>query len=92
MREYVSFYNVSKQDPENLQNIGYFETTAQFHEDYLKELLSERNIKYTKKNPRGVTEQAYLQQLIKRTLKTKHISSFANFLGFCDELNSNIKI
>jgi hypothetical protein len=91
LREYIAFYDVSKQDPELMNNSGEFETTAQFHEIYLKELLSERNIQYTKKNPRGVTEQAYLHQLIQRTVKTKHIPSFARFLEFCEELNKNIK-
>lgn len=91
LREYIAFYNVSKQDPELMNNSGEFETTAQFHESYLRELLSERNIQYTKKNPRGVTEQAYLHQLIHRAVKTKHIPSFGRFLEFCDELNKNIK-
>ncbi len=90
LREYISFYDVSKQDPELMNNSGDFETTAQFHESYLKELLLERNIQYTKKNPRGVTEQAYLQQLIHRTEKTEHIRSFAYFLEFCDEINNSI--
>lgn len=90
LREYISFYDVSKQDPEDMTNYGSFETTAQFHEDYLKELLSERNIQYTKNNPRGVTEQVYLDQLINRVSKTRHISSFATFLAFCNEVNSKI--
>ena len=54
--------------------------------------VEERNIKYTKKNPRGVIEETYLQQLIDRAINTKHIPSFANFLDFCDDLNNNIKI
>ncbi|MEO0043449.1 MAG: hypothetical protein RL329_2897 [Bacteroidota bacterium] len=91
LRTYINFYDVSKQDPERMPNFDEFETTAQFHECYLKELLSERNIQYTKKNPRSVTEKAYLHQLIQRTVKTNDIPSFAYFLAFCAELNKNIK-
>ena len=63
-----------------------FETLADFHETYLTEMLSERNIQYTKKNPRGVIEPNYLIQLIKRTKDTGHIQSFKNFLDFCNEV------
>jgi hypothetical protein len=90
LKAYIEFYNVSKQDPELMENIGDYPTTAQFHEDYLKALLATRNIQYTKHNPRGVTEPSYLAQLVQRTQKTTHLASFANFLEFCKEINKEL--
>jgi hypothetical protein len=90
LKTYIEFYNVSKQDPELMESIDSNMTTATFHEDYLKALLAERNIQYTKHNPRGVTEPSYLDQLVQRTRKTKQLASFANFLDFCTIINAKI--
>lgn len=91
LREYIGFYDVSINDPELMPNNGEFETTAQFHESYLKEIFSERGIYYSKKNPGGVTEAAYLKQLIKRANETGHIGSIFTFLNFCKEVKSKIE-
>jgi len=91
LKDLISFYNVSSNDPELMEKIEGFETHAEFHETYLSEMLSERNIQYTKKNPRGVIEPDYLNQLIKRTQETGHISTLKYFLDFCNEVKSKIK-
>ena len=91
LQEFISFYNVSRNDPEQMGKFDGFETLADFHETYLTEMLSERNIQYTKKNPRGVIEPNYLIQLIKRTKDTGHIQSFKNFLDFCNEVKIRMK-
>lgn len=91
LREYIGYYNTKENDPELMGNIGRFETHAQFHEDYLSETLRERNIRYTKKNPQGVVEEHYLNELLKRANSTTHIKSFKTFIDFCLVIKSSIR-
>lgn len=91
LREYVEFYNVSTDDPELMGKIEDFETHAQFHASYLKEMLYERNIRYSKKNPNGVTAAAYLNELIERNTDTNHIVTFRSFIDFCNKLKEEIE-
>lgn len=91
LREYIEFYNVSADDPELMGKISDFETHAQFHASYLKEMLYERNIRYTKKNPNGVTSATYLNELIERNLDTNHIVTFRSFIEFCNKLKKEIE-
>ena len=68
------------------------QTTAIFHSVYLQETLAERKIQYSKKNPQGVTEEYFLNELIKRNDKTNHIQSFKNFIDFCSKIKSEIAV
>jgi len=68
-----------------------FEKNAQFHASYLKEMLYERNIRYTKKSPSGVTDSAYLNELIERNRDTNHILTFRSFLDFCKRIKTEIE-
>lgn len=87
----IKFYNVSENDPEFMEKPDSFAgSTADFHYHYIKGILAERNISYTKRNPRDVVEEHYLKQLIKRSQETNHIKSFTNFIEFCAELNSRL--
>lgn len=86
-----NFYNVRSDDPELMGNFTGYDTTAQFHQIYLSEMLLERNIRYTKKNPNEVVEEYYLNELINRASSTNHLSSFKTFIDFCNSINSNIK-
>jgi hypothetical protein len=88
LREFNAFYNVSMDDPELMGKIERHETCAQFHAAYLSEMLAEKSVRYTKKNPNIVTEQYYLEGLIERNATTSHISTFKDFLDFCTKLNS----
>src|ERR1035437_1383711 len=76
LRKFIKFYNVQENDPEEMTKMEDFSTDAQFHEAYLSEMLSEKNIRYTKKNPTIVTEKHYLDELMKRTRTTHHINTF----------------
>lgn len=78
-------------DPEQMGNHDDFETHAQFHQDYLIELLKERNIRYSKKNPQGVIEEYYLNELIKRSKETLHIPTFQDFIDFCSMVRKELK-
>lgn len=86
---YIQHYNVKNLDPELMVKPSNFDqSTSIFHSSYLKEILSERNISYSKKNPKGVTEKYFLDELIKRSQDTKHISSFQYFIDFCEKIKN----
>lgn len=88
--KYSKFYNVAVNDPELMGIYNDFDTYAQFHLHYLKAMLLERNIKYTKNYPRDVIEEYYLNQLIKRTTDEKQqLMSFRNFIEFCEFVRLN---
>lgn len=87
----INHYNVKDEDPELMEKPKDFEqTTSIFHSTYLQEILSERKINYSKKNPQEVTEKYFLEELIKRNKKTNHINSFKQFIEFCSEIESKI--
>lgn len=91
LRDCVMHYNVKKEDPElMLKPANFDESTSVFHASYLQELLAERGVNYTKKNPQAVTEKYYLEELIIRSNKTRHISSFMFFINFCSFLRKSI--
>ena len=60
---YIKFYNVKENDPEEMGLYPIFNTHAQFHADYCREMLRERNIRYSKTRPNGVVELEYLKEL-----------------------------
>ncbi len=93
LNDCVNFYNVKENDPELMEKPEDFEqTTAIFHSVYLQETLAERKIQYSKKNPQGVTEEYFLNELIYRNDKTNHIQSFKNFIDFCNKIKSEIAL
>ena len=89
--EYSGFYDVSLEDPELMGIFRDFNNHAQFHHQYLKKMLLEKNIRYTKVNPRGVVEPNYLNQLISRTEQTRHLGSLKTFLDFCKLIDEKLK-
>lgn len=92
LMECIRHYNVKKEDPEIMEKpVDFEQTTAIFHSLYLQEILSERKIQYSKKNPQEVTEKYFLEQLIKRNKKTNHIKSFKHFIDFCHTVGLKIK-
>jgi len=90
LRTYVNFYNVHSDDPEQMGKIEPDETYAQFHASYLIEMLAERNIRYTKNFPRGVVEENYISELLKRISKSNHIQTFSTFIAFCEKVKAQI--
>ncbi len=82
-RQFVNFYNVLESDPELMGFYPDFANHARFHEAYLKEMLAERNLKYSKTHPGVVRESAYLAELTKRAdAEERHLSSFKYLLDF----------
>lgn len=86
-RDCVSFYNVRTRDPELMEiNPAKLHNKAGYHEYYLKQLLKERNSRYSKKNPGITKEKYYFDELISRFRETNHISSFGDFVDFVNSL------
>lgn len=82
--DFIRYYNVGRDNPEEMGNMNEnkFTTTAKFHLRYLKRMLEERNMTYSKKNTEDVQQQAYLQQLIRRYEETGHLSTFGSWYEF----------
>ncbi len=87
--EMVKFYNTSISDPEFMGKYADYDKYAEFHHDYLKLMLAERNIRYTKKNPREVGETHYIKSLIDRIETTEHLQSFNELVKFCNKIEKN---
>lgn len=82
--DFIRYYNVGKDNPEEMSNMdeNRFATTARFHVRYLKRMLEERNMAYSKNNTEDVQQSTYLQQLIKRYEETEHIATFGSWYEF----------
>jgi hypothetical protein len=89
LREFIEFHDVSKLDPEIMGCISGHSTHAQFHSAYLQEMLREKNVAYSKRNPRHVADQAYLAQLLLRTRdEPTDLATFQSFINFCREIEA----
>ena len=82
--EYIKYYNVGRDNPEQMGNMdeNRLSSTAKFHYRYLKSVLEERNMSYSKNNTIAVQHQAYLQQLISRFEVTGHLATFGSWYEF----------
>lgn len=84
---YLKFYNVYDDDPELMDKPSYARSKAAFHKRYLKLMLTEREMRYTEKNPSDVGELHYLSALQKRVAdEPTHLQTFQTLLDFCLEL------
>ncbi len=91
-KRYCKFYNVSKDDPESMPGFPGFNSFAQFHEDYLKRMLREKGIRYTKRNPGNVGEPSYIEALQKRVDDSPgHLKTLQEFFSFCENLRRSIR-
>ena len=90
-REYSAFYNVEKDDPELMKKYEGFKLTPHFHYAYLREMLQEYNIRYSKHNPKAVLKATYFDEIIKRVLdEPSHLHSFSDFLALIDEIKKEL--
>lgn len=87
---YAKFYNVSQQDPELMDKPDNITGSASiYHETYLRKMLAEKTIRYSKSTPREVGEVHYLNQLQKRVSETQHLISLRNFFNFCENISTS---
>ncbi len=88
--KHSQFYDVSKQDPELMLKPNEFnESVSIYHECYLRAMLKERTINYSKQKPNDVGESHYLEQLQKRVSETNHLSSLRNFFSFFETISAH---
>ena len=80
LRAFKQFYDVSREDPEQMGCPPEYEFRAQFHVTYLKEMLRERGLSYTKSRPGCVTEKHYFNALVERNAQTGHLNSFRRLI------------
>lgn len=89
--DYTRYYNVFINCPELMGKYQNFNTHAQFHEAYLKELFRAKNRDYSKKRPGDVTQSYYLQELIARVeSENQHLPTFKTFIDFCNLLKPKL--
>ncbi|MDC9614659.1 hypothetical protein PSI19_12445 [Xenorhabdus khoisanae] len=86
--DYFYHFNVKDNDPELMKKPDDFSfSDSAYHGDYLKAMLSVRGIRYTKKNPQGVIEKYYLDELIERAQDGNgHLKSFFHFYQLASSL------
>jgi len=91
LAEFQAFYNVKDYDPELMPVFKDFGNHANFHFAYLREMLLERNVRYSKNHPRDVAEKHYLERLIERGEKDSDILSFIDFYNLCKKIKGEMK-
>lgn len=88
-KSFSQFYNVSINDPERMEKPQDFEESQSlYHYEYLKAMLSEKNMRYSKKKPREVMQESYLKKLRKRTKDfPEQLATLKIRLNFLEHLN-----
>ena len=80
LQSQLNTYNIRLKDPEKLESLdARYNTKAQFHFAYLRAVLQEKNLRYSKSNPRIMAKSSYLEALINRINATDHLKSFKVF-------------
>ena len=86
--EFKRFYDVSLSDPELMGRPPGYVTRASFHLDYLREMLAERNHRYSKRHPGVVADASYFQALKSRCERTAHLRSFQRLVDAFGECSN----
>ena len=63
-----------------------FTARSVFHSRYFQLVSQDKRFAYTKRNPRHVVDQAYLNELIVRRNESGHLPTFGVFLELCTEI------
>lgn len=84
LNEYLRFYDVRSLDPESMGLHTEFSLHAPFHGSYLKEILRERGLTYSKQNPGHVCNPSYVRELASRIAdEPGHLRTLQDLFGFC---------
>ena len=91
-KEFVSFFNVAVDDPENMPKYIGYNQRAHFHQAYLNEMLKEHGLVYRKSNPKVVLGKTYFNELQKRVEdEPEHLNTLRYFFELCEEVKTKIK-
>lgn len=92
-RPYHEYFNVSARDPEKMYRPRDYLTTSIFHFEYLRRLLQTQKILYSKRNPGGICNRRYFEELQKRVRAVRpdgkperHLDSLRRFFDFLETL------
>ena len=86
-----SFYDASRQDPEEMPCASGFETRAQFHTRYLKAAARDINKSYSKTKPgKFFSEESHFRRLIERRFESGHIPSFGTLTDSWQAMGGHI--
>jgi hypothetical protein len=88
LRSWKNYYDVSRLDPELMECPSGSTIKAQFHYDYLRAMLHEQNLRYTKNTPGPMVQPQYLAALINRHRNTGHIATFGKLLDIWESLGA----
>lgn len=89
LREFLQYFNVVENDPEQMDNFDGYRNKAHFHYSYFREILKEHNLSYSKSRPKIVLESSYIESLIQRTNDTLHLRSLKTFFNLMEEIRLN---
>lgn len=79
--KYHNYYNVSVNDPEEMGNPDSSISISQYHYNYLRAMLMEKRICYSKgKTNKELIKSSYLNSIRKRIKKTNHTKSLDDYL------------
>lgn len=81
-RDCIHYYDVCRNNPEEMGSNDEELNKAQFHIKYLKEMFRERHMMYSKTNTKEVEKESYLNQLVNRYKDTGHLVTFGKWLDF----------
>ncbi|MCJ7570743.1 MAG: 2-dehydropantoate 2-reductase [Candidatus Thermoplasmatota archaeon] len=85
--KFRNHYNVNQLDPEYLTSM-HGETIANFTNQYLRLMLQEQGLIYSKTTLNHVDNREYFNKLIERFSNDNHINSFGFFYNYLQNLNS----
>jgi hypothetical protein len=91
LRRYLAFFDIRKEDPEQMGVFKGFVSHASFHGKFLEEVFAERGIRYSKTRPGHVMDAAYLDELLYRVRgQPRDLPTFQQFLELCTLLRSKL--
>ncbi|WP_445947467.1 hypothetical protein, partial [Shewanella sp.] len=85
--DYKRYFDVINDDPEIMGSFDEIRFNhAQFHAEYACKALREKRIKYSKANPTPISNENFINEIIKRTTESDHLRSFKIFLNKLNDI------
>ena len=86
-QKFVSFYDVSKNDPELMGKPHWFrKSNSIFHFYYFREMLKQKKQKYAKAHPGIVMSKSFFEDIVERIEQSEHLNTFRDFYTFLSGL------
>lgn len=87
-QKFVSFYDVSKKDPEEMTKPHWFrKSNSIFHFYYFREMMKQKKQKYAKAHPGIVMSKSFFDDVVNRIDTSEHLDTFREFYKFLNGLN-----